>query len=592
MKRTHLTLILMILSLMGVRAESIVHGQILEYDGTNKQKPIQNVEISVMGAGSAISDQDGKFVLKFRILEPGDKINVHRISKRGYEIFNQDVIDDWIIPSDNQEKLTIILCKTSTLDKLRQSYRNAAEKNILQLIVDQEKKYGKSLKNGLITQEEYNKKLKQVKESMENRLENADGFIEKFIHIDITKLNQQQRKIHTLVKKGKFEEAMSLYDKENLILKYTEQVENINRERQAQEKVQGALRTQKEQLNSIYATIKRHIELLHFTGGRDNIEKERELRASIAYSDTTNFRPLLEYAIFEYGQSKYKNAEEASAILGRNSMGKDSIIYLWSLVYTGASKRMQLKIEEAQIVLNEALQLSENLSSMDKIRSQALYHLAHTYRSLNQIDKALEFFMESRELQLKNLDKDPSTINYSDLAKVESFCGDMLDELKRKEEAEILYKKSVEHITVAYDNKPRHYKPLLAYCLHHLGWVYDDWKNEYLERAIEQYSIAEQIYREFAQSNPEAYNKFWAEILSDIGTCYYSHGRYTEAMEYLDKSDAVLKTMQEDKTYPERLYNYIVKINKEYRIMVEKALQEAGSPAASDVPTYVGTQQQ
>ena len=74
-------------------AQTIQNGVIQEYNERAKKTPLGGVELNVRSAGSTVSDGNGNFKLQFLTLKPGEKVNVRRVEKLGYEIFNKEAVE-------------------------------------------------------------------------------------------------------------------------------------------------------------------------------------------------------------------------------------------------------------------------------------------------------------------------------------------------------------------------------------------------------------------------------------------------------------------------------------------------------------------
>ena len=83
--KKYLFLTLLIMSALGLSAQAVQDGIIKEYNEKNAKTPLSGVELNVRSAGSTVSDTDGEFSLRFLTLKPGEKVNVRRIEKLGYE---------------------------------------------------------------------------------------------------------------------------------------------------------------------------------------------------------------------------------------------------------------------------------------------------------------------------------------------------------------------------------------------------------------------------------------------------------------------------------------------------------------------------
>ncbi len=102
-------LLLSLMCLPGLlQAQTTVKGLVTEQNSGNK--PIAGVQIKALGSTPEQTDNAGLFQIVFTSKKPGDRIIVSEISKKGYEIVNKDVVNNWLIPGNPVEKTKIVMC--------------------------------------------------------------------------------------------------------------------------------------------------------------------------------------------------------------------------------------------------------------------------------------------------------------------------------------------------------------------------------------------------------------------------------------------------------------------------------------------------
>ena len=132
-----------------------------KYNDAKKKTPLAGVELVVNNAGSNVSGKDGRFTLSFRTLKPGDKVDVRKIEKTGYEIFNKDALEAWRIANDGSEFM-VVLCKSAKFKALKDQYNAVSSKSYAKQQKMDEDRLTNLLKEGKLQQAEYEKKLKRV----------------------------------------------------------------------------------------------------------------------------------------------------------------------------------------------------------------------------------------------------------------------------------------------------------------------------------------------------------------------------------------------------------------------------------------------
>ncbi len=96
-----LSTILSTFTLFSLLAHTSQPGIVQEYNEKAKKTPLAGVEVRAKSASNAVSGKGGSFKLEFLTLSPGSSVNISRIEKRGYEIFNKEAVEQWNINPDN-----------------------------------------------------------------------------------------------------------------------------------------------------------------------------------------------------------------------------------------------------------------------------------------------------------------------------------------------------------------------------------------------------------------------------------------------------------------------------------------------------------
>lgn len=555
-------------------AQCVVVGHAFEYDGSAKSKPLSGVEIMVIGAGSVVTDANGTFQLQFSILKPGDRVRVRRINKVGYVVFNQEVVDEWVVPSDQGDHLTLMMCQTKKMDQLRQSYYKAAEKHSRQELNLQEKTLKDQLKRKEINQDEYNERLENARLQIEKNLDNVENFIDRFARVDVRSLGAQEAKILKLVKSGNFDEAMALYESENLLEKFAQQSRHIESQQSAKQAVSSSLRVHLQERDSIYSLLQRQIVLLRVSGGEENFNKITQLYKSIAYADTTIVKPMEAYAKHCYGQRHFEESLKAYSCALRH-IGPDTMQMVPILIMKGASERMLYRSEQALESLSKAKDLISSSDYDSKYRALILYHLGHISKTAKDHAQALEYFRQGDE-EYKvaiSLDTADLKLRYQQ-ASVQVYMGDMCDQLDRKDSALTYLFQAIKNFEYVSTFKPHGDPATIGFAHHHLAWVYDGWDSTYYASALQEYHIADSLYQVAMKRNPEAYDNYQAELYYDLGDCYMIHGDYQLAIEPLNaciKKYEHLKEKTKNENYKKR-YQRLIDKAQDYIVKAQQAI--------------------
>lgn len=221
-------LIVIALCLLGtgmLRAQSSQQVRVVEYNGKEQKTPLANVALTVQNAPSTMSDAQGNLVLSFRTLKAGDIVNLKRVDMPGYEVFNKDAVEQWVISQGTVFEL--VLCKTEKLMALYDQYMSVASASYEKQWKREQAAIEAERQAGRLKDAEYQQKLQEAQDAYDQQLENLDLYVEKFAHFDLSTLSDEEQKIIELVQQGLLDEAIARYEQMDLLSKYQEQSRDI-----------------------------------------------------------------------------------------------------------------------------------------------------------------------------------------------------------------------------------------------------------------------------------------------------------------------------------------------------------------------------
>ena len=161
--KKYLFLTLLIMSALGLSAQAVQDGIIKEYNEKNAKTPLSGVELNVRSAGSTVSDTDGEFSLRFLTLKPGEKVNVRRIEKLGYELFNKEAIEQWNI--NPTTPFVIVMCRADRFKKIRDNYERVSSESYERQLKKEQAQLARLKEEGRLKEEEYNRQLAELNEN-------------------------------------------------------------------------------------------------------------------------------------------------------------------------------------------------------------------------------------------------------------------------------------------------------------------------------------------------------------------------------------------------------------------------------------------
>ncbi len=543
----HLNLIvlltLMALSATTLFGQSIQKGFVYEYNDKMEKVPLANVEIVVTNAASTVSDANGEFTLRFRQLKPGDRIIIRRCIKSGYSIADENSLDHLYI-TGSESQISILLCKTEKLMEVRRNMvRHATEKTTARYEEDQihlEFNYQQQQ----ITKAEYDAKLEALKQEYENKLDNIDNYIDRFVKLDLTALTAEEQKIMSYVRDGNFEKAIAAYDKLDLAGRLTEQSKNIDRLKSASSAMVESERTLHNQRKNLRNAVLRQADLLRMQGGDDVDEKIGKLIHDLAMVDTTNVYNMLVYARLLLSHAEHMEADRVyRSLIWSSEQQGDSMNYYRAQCYhavaltRGGNRVEGLPLLEAMLPRLDSIRRSRSDTlSLLRDESEFFNTLGFYYNRLGDTAKANAFFRRCvndlrslrAETTLKDLDSQYAVLLSQAAAIMRNQWGD--------ESAEMC-KESISILEELYKQKPYVYEGRLAYSYKSLGEIYKiQLKYDEAEEAM---LNAEHLYRKAVRRNPVAYNRFLAHCLVSLGSLYIIRKDYNRSLQCLDNARTI-----------------------------------------------------
>ena len=288
-----------------VFCQTTLIGKVMEYQGSEKKTNLAGVELFVQGAGSTTSEEDGMFKLVFRNKKKGDPVVVRRIEKLGYEIFNTDAVEQWVIGNT----FTIVMCKRELFKALRDNYFRVSSASYEKQYQKEKKKLENLKKKNKSLEREFEQKLVQLKNEYEEQLEVLDRYVERFARIDLSELSNVEKGIIELVQNGQIDEAIEEYEKLDFLNKYKDLSISINKIDSAIKKIEDISRYKIMSRDSLSRELNRQIELYLSEGGENNLSKAGDLLKNIALSDTSNIPNVLKYAEFALKTQRTEDAD-------------------------------------------------------------------------------------------------------------------------------------------------------------------------------------------------------------------------------------------------------------------------------------------
>ena len=533
------TLCLLLFALFSsVLAQSTQNGIVLEYHGPNKKTPLANVEVIVQNAGSVVSGPDGKFTLNFRTLKPGDKITVRRVEKIGYELFNTDAVSQFIITSD-KEPITIVMCSSETIREIRNNYKSLSEKRFKVAYSNESKSLINKYRAGYITQEEFDKKLREVQNHYDEMLEQIDTYIDRFARLDLSELSSLDRKVIDLVREGNILDAIKQYEDANLLEHYVKQSQEIDKLIEAEKHIASASNNQSKSIQNIRKSINNQINILSLAGGTENFQKAGKLMKDMADSSPKDFDLQMEYADYcltnNHIDESLKYYDIAFDDAGNDILKKALVRIKRGEVYS-RMKDIDLGTYESVIGLHDIdsiLEVKNDTYQYLQDRAYAQRTIAANFIQKKDYSNAQAYYSWALEemYQMVLLDSVKYVNEY-----VETMVeyGKSLLLTNDSVMAENTLTKAINILNSLYEASPRANAGLLAKAYDELGELYlDQYKTDNAEncfwKSLEYYTAA-------CEFNSDRYLGLSGECLQKLGRLHLHQRRYDRALTVFNKS--------------------------------------------------------
>lgn len=418
-------IVIMSLSMGILTAQSVQPVQVVEYRGRDAKQPLSGVSVTVHNAAAAISDEAGALTLTFRTLHAGDKVQVRRIERLGYEIFNKEALDQWTISNTNTFR--IVLCESARFRALCDQYQQQASDNYAQQYRRDQERLAQQLKDQKIAEAEYQQQLAELEDEYNQQLDNLDNYVERFARIDLETLSEDQRRIIEMVQQGRFEEAIAAFESADYLSQYA----RVSEERQraaaaAAQLAQIAQQKQQEEARFREAVLSQ-IKTYELVGGRENHQKSYQLRKALVDADTTDVSIIGPFLIYLQEHNHIAELEHYSALYLRQ-IGPD--LYRQHVCYKllAVAYEVGRRPSEARVYFEKTIEVMRQICQSGGDAPKFLYGYAESiiflmqnYLKYGEEAKAEAFIPEADSLLQRLLKLDPSNIDYLYLSSVFSI---------------------------------------------------------------------------------------------------------------------------------------------------------------------------
>lgn len=224
MKKTFSVILsITIVSVVISYAQTRQQGSVKEFNSGNR--PLSGVQLAVHGAAATDTDSDGRFVLDFISMNPGSRISMPDIYKKGYEVVNKDAFDGWILSENRQ--MDVVMAKVGVIEDARNMYYKIAVSNFSRKQADAVEELNDLYNQGMIDARVRSERLGELSVQQQEYMAVLDEYVDKFARINPDDVSELERKVLELVNAGRIDEAISLYDESGVVGKSLERLSQV-----------------------------------------------------------------------------------------------------------------------------------------------------------------------------------------------------------------------------------------------------------------------------------------------------------------------------------------------------------------------------
>ncbi len=496
------------------------------------KRPLPQVEVSVKGAGSTVTDEEGTCTLRFNVMQPGDPIVVRQFARPGYELLNPELLRDLVIRRDDKP-LEVVMISQDNAIKLSRIITSQVGSQF-------DKMKLRELNELDILAVDYEKKKKAIIEKYEAKLNDVEQYIDRLVRVDITRVTASESAAFEAFNSGDLDRALQIFENENLITQYRETVNSLNAVQAAHAKVDAEMDDQMQSQKDIQYFLKTQITMLELEGSEQNMRKAKNLLEQLL-----EIEPFGEYQGKEYMTIAIQLKEYDYAV---DFMRRQLDDYSLS-----PFTRMRLAVNLAAILYeqdkyDEVLQLllpfEDTMDKMVEERTDealALYlpvlaqqMLGHCESLAGHRDLSIAHYSKMYDIYLKLRQVDSMTKFYANVTYPRIIrCIRQLVEMEEWSLAETIYNSTFSRVEELYANGSIRERFLWArFRIGHAIMLMR--QNQYDEGMRIVFSLIPEVEEIYKKNRPMA-GDFYRILLWRTAGYYYSNQRYKDVVRMTEK---------------------------------------------------------
>jgi tetratricopeptide (TPR) repeat protein len=499
MKRIIIFVLLLLSGLLN--AQITVKGIVTEQNSGNK--PIQGVQIKALGSTPELTDNAGLFQLIFANKKAGDRIIVSEISKKGYEIVNKDLVNNWLITNNLNERTKIVMCPEGIIAQNTLKYYDISLSGLTKGYNDRNKLLKEQLDKSEIDVKTFSKLADSLAQQFQNQQKQLEELSDKFARENFDDCSEIHQKAFDAFRQGNIEEAILLLETVNSEAEITKaNIQQIKAEHLINEG--EVMRVQSKNI------IQQNIDKLKFQADlyvtSFRFQEAEQCFETIMNADTSNFDHVFAFAVFLNKQKQYNkgiNILNKALTHAKTDHNKSTVLNNLAFLYFDINQ-----YDKAEYAYTEALNINRALAKINpqiynSDVAKTLNSLATLQFDMNQFNKAEANYNDALKIN-RTLAKTNPQLYHQDLFETFHNLAILQCEMNQYDKAEANYIEALEINRALAIANPMSYNITLVKALNYLANLQSNQKN--YVKAETNYTEALQICRKFTKSNPRIYN--------------------------------------------------------------------------------------
>ena len=562
-------------------------GVVMEYREDKPQRPLKGVEIEVKYAPSTTSNQKGAFSLQFNRLKPGSKVEVRKISKPGYVVYNDNAVKQWNI-SNKGTAFTILMADAKWFERVKNSLSNKAIANREKKHKQEVAKLEQQVREGKLSLQEKETQIMELEDEFERLKDSIPAYAEFVTRININECTSQQAKIIRSLKDGEIEldEAIKRLRGLDFIGAYEKACE-------AKRELESQIHRIDPVKDSSLSGCDNYIAILKLAGGKDNYREIGDILKRAALADTINLERVLDYAQFASQQNDLIEAAHFFKIYVKQIKDKEMLVMgtlgiargemqakNWnsSLFFFDKAKDIAAELvtdsTSNSLLLYNVVQFEKTSLLYDLgryIEADSIMSIIYPYfesrndgsingkrylstlqcnwanicRTIGQNDHAEQLLTNSLSLSRDLYELD--SLKYGrDLSESLNSMGHFYETIKKYEEADKYYMESLDILTSLFQHNPDAFAETLLKIKTNYAVSLKNQKR--FEESEREYLNLIELAKDIRLRNEIAFGRYLPGAYCNLGNLYLNSNRLSEAEQSYNESLSLLLKLSENDT--------------------------------------------